>query len=305
MNDAMGTLGKTVTGERPLRSAPELPWSTLAWFGALLILCYAPVLRLLISQWYNDADMGHGFFVPLVVGWIVWRQRDELMAVRPQPNYWGLLLVVWGMVQMLLGALGAELFLARTAFIISIVGAVLLLGGTKVLRMLAFPLFLLLFMIPIPAIIYSQITLRFQIMASTIASTALNAIGVPVLQTGNVLELANGMNLNVAEACSGIRSLLSLSFLSLVYAYLFDSKVWMRFVLLLAALPIAIAANALRVTITGIIAARKPEYAEGALHMFEGWVLFVVALLLLVAFHRLVNLIYERYVVKRGELHHA
>ena len=294
-----------MTSERPLASAQTMPWPKLAWFGVLLIVCYAPVLRLLVSQWYGDADMGHGFFVPIVAGWIVWRRRDELLALRPQPNYWGLLVVFWGMLQMLLGSLGAELFLARTAFIISIVGAVLFLGGTKMLRLLAFPLFLLLFMIPIPAIIYSQITLRFQIMASTIASTALNAIGVPVLQMGNVLELANGMQLNVAEACSGIRSLLSLSFLSLVYAYLFDRKVWMRAVLLIAALPIAIAANAMRVTLTGIIASVKPEYAEGALHMFEGWVLFVVALLLLVGFHRLVNSIYDRLASRRKELQHA
>ena len=305
MSESMGTTGQTITSHRPLASAPPLPWAKLAWFAALLVVCYAPVLRLLISQWYGDADMGHGFFVPVVAGWIVWRRRNELCALRPRPNYWGLLLVLWGMVQMLLGSLGAELFLARTAFVISIVGAVLFLGGTKVLRLVAFPLFLLLFMIPIPAIIYSQITLRFQIMASTIASTALNAIGVPSLQMGNVLELANGMQLNVAEACSGIRSLLSLSFLSLVYAYLVDPKVWMRAVLLAASLPIAIAVNALRVTLTGVIASWKPEYAEGALHMLEGWVLFVVALALLVAFHQLVNLFYERRARRRKELRNA
>lgn len=302
----MGTLGKTVTVERTLApAAPPVPWTKVAWFGAMLLVCYAQVLRLLVMQWYSDADMGHGFFVPIVAAWVVWRRRDELAAIKPQTNYWGLLLVFWGMAQMLLGSLGAELFLARTALIISIVGAVLFLGGWKMLKALAFPLFLLLFMIPIPAIIYSMITLRFQILASTIAANSLNAIGIPVLQTGNVLELANGMKLNVAEACSGIRSLLSLSFLSLVYAWMLDPKVWMRAVLLAAALPIAIAVNALRVTLTGVIAASKPEYAEGTLHMLEGWVLFLAALLLLVGFHRLVNFFYDRRIKSREAVQHA
>ncbi|HZU28705.1 MAG TPA: exosortase/archaeosortase family protein [Bryobacteraceae bacterium] len=297
----MGTTTKALSGETPREAARSLPWAAIAWFGVLLIVCYAPVLRLLVAQWMGDADMGHGFFVPIVAGWVVWQRREQLMALEPRPNYWGLLLVLWGMVQMLLGSIGAELFLARTALLISLTGMVLLLGGTKALRLLAFPLVLLIFMIPIPAMIYSLITLKFQLLASSIASNSLNAIGIPVLQTGNILELPNGMQLSVAEACSGIRSLLSLSFLSLVYGYLFDSKPWMRIVLLIGALPIAIAANAFRVTLTGLIADNKPEYAEGAFHTFEGWVLFLVALLLLVGFHRLVNAIYYRWKNKHGE----
>jgi exosortase len=304
MDTAMGTRTKALAEEPPPSSAPSLPWSKIAWFGALLILCYAPVLRLLVVQWAGDADMGHGFFVPIVSAWIVWQRREHLIGLDAKPNYWGLLLVFWGMVQMLVGSIGAELFLARTAILITLVGMVLLLGGTKALRITAFPLALLVFMIPIPAMIYSQITLKFQLLASSIASNALNMIGIPVLQTGNVLELPNGMQLSVAEACSGIRSLLSLSFLSLVYGYLFDRKAWMRIVLLLGALPIAIAANAFRVTLTGVIADHKPEYAEGAFHTFEGWVLFLVALLLLVGFHRLVNWIYHRR-THRAEAIHA
>src|SRR5579884_4115533 len=151
---AMGTTGKALTGDEPLTRTQTLPWGKIAWFGGLLLVCYAPTLRLLISQWITDADMGHGFFVPIVAGWIVWQRRDRLAAIEPRPNYWGLVLVIWGMVQMVLGSIGAELFLARTAFLISLIGAVLLLGGTRVLRVLAFPLALLIFMIPIPSLIY-------------------------------------------------------------------------------------------------------------------------------------------------------
>ena len=287
----MATYAKTIPDQQNPPAPAQMSWAGLLWFGALLIACYAPVLYWLGHQWATDEDMGHGFFVPIVAGYIAWKRRHQLAAIQPKPNYWGLVLVAWGAVQMMLGTLGAELFLARTAFIVSLTGAVLFLGGTKVLKLLAFPLFLLCFMVPIPAIVYARITLPLQLFATRVAEAALNAIGIPVLRDGNILELAS-QQLSVVEARSGIRSLLSLSFLSLVYAYFFDTKVWMRWVLLLATIPIAITANAARVTITGVISEYRTDMAQGFFHTLEGWVLFMVALLLLVGFHQLVNRIY-------------
>src|SRR5208337_4137837 len=133
----------------------------------------------------------------------------------------------------------------------------------------------------IPAIVYARLTLPLQIFASATAETILNWIGIPVLRDGNILELPHE-RLSVVEACSGIRSLLSLSFLSLIYAYFFDKRVAMRWVLLLATIPIAIAANAARVTLMGILSEYHSDLAYGTFHLFEGWVLFVVALSLLV-----------------------
>ena len=147
-------------------------WVSLGWWGGLLILCYAPVLAHLINQWTWDADVGHGFFVPLVVGCICWRQRDLLLKTEVRPNWWGLAVVIYGAVQLFAATLGAELFLARTAFVISVFGVVLFLGGTGYLRVLAFPLFLLFLMIPIPAIIYTQITFPLQLVASRMAEAA-------------------------------------------------------------------------------------------------------------------------------------
>ncbi len=270
----------------------QLPWAAIAWFGFLLIACYAPVLFGLVRQWTNDEDFGHGFFVPLVAGYIVWKRRDQLSAQKPVPNYWGLALVLLGALQMLLGTLGAQIFIARTAFLASLAGAVLFVGGTRILKILAFPLFLMVFMFPIPAILYARITLPLQLFASSVAETVLNFIGIPVLRDGNVLELAS-QRLSVVEACSGIRSLMSLGFLSLIYAYFFDKKVWMRWVLLAATIPIAIAANATRVTLTGVLSDFRPDLARGFFHLLEGWVLFLVALALIVAFHQLVNRIYR------------
>ena len=265
----------------------ELPWAKIAWFGALVAACYGPVIAALFRQWGNDEDMGHGFFVPVVAGYIVWQRRDELLAITPKPNWRGLLVVIFGAVQMTVAALGAELFSSRTAMLITLVGIVWTLGGNEILRKLAFPLFLLLFMIPIPGVVYNQLTFPLQILASKLADGALTLLGVPVLREGNILDLAN-QRLSVVEACSGIRSLLSLTFLSLVYGYFFEKRRWVRAVLFFSTIPIAIVANGSRVTLTGLLSEIKPELAEGFFHESTGWVIFMIALGILVIFHQLV-----------------
>jgi exosortase len=278
----------------------RMPWAALGWFAALLLLCYAPVLQRLVQQWSTDEDMGHGFFVPVIAGYIAWQRKDLLLDHDAKPSYWGLLVLAWGALQLMVATLGAELLLARTSFIISLAGVILTIGGAYALRVFAFPLFLLCFMVPLPAIIFNQITFPLQLLASSVAETALGAIGIPVLREGNVLELAS-QKLSVVEACSGIRSLLSLSFLSLVYAYFFDSKTWMRWVLLIATVPIAIVANASRVTLTGLLGEYKPQLAQGFFHSAEGWVIFMVALGLLVSFHQIVDRIYRSYHARKQQ----
>jgi exosortase len=276
------------------REPRPIPWLTLAWFAALIVICYAPVIRHLIWQWSNDEDMGHGFFVPLVSAYIMWQVRDEIAITPIRPNYWGLALIAWGALQLYIGTLGSELFLQRTAMLFTIVGAIMLTCGMRMLKTLAFPLFLLVFMIPIPQIIYTQITFPLQLFASRVAEGTLALIGIPVLRDGNVLELAS-QKLSVVEACSGIRSLLSLTFLSLVYAYFFDSKKWMRWALLLATVPIAIIANAGRVTITGILSEIRTDLAQGFFHSLEGWLIFLVAMVLMVVAHAAINWIYGAF----------
>ena len=290
----MASYAKTISGEpaEARQQGATLPWTAIAWFGALLLICYIPVLIGLVHVWSSDGDMGHGFFVPVVVGYILWQRRSELVAIRPQPSYLGLIPIVAGALLMLVGTLGAQIFIARVAFLISLAGAVYFLGGKPLMRLVAFPLFLLLFMIPIPALIYARITLPLQLFASTVAEYILAMVGIPVLRDGNVLELAS-QRLSVVEACSGIRSLLSLTFLSLVYGYFFDSKPWMRWLLLAATIPVAIAANAARVTLTGMVSEYRVDLAQGLFHEFEGFVLFVVAVVLLISFHQLVNRIYQ------------
>jgi exosortase len=261
-------------------------WGTIAWVSALLAICYAPVLYRLAAQWYNDEDMGHGFFVPVIAGYIAWQKRDQIAGRLPRPNWWGLAILIWAGAQLYFATLGAELFAARTSLVISIIGAVLLLGGKDYLRIFAFPLFLLFFMVPIPAVIYNQITFPLQLLASRVAEGAISALQIPIIREGNVLELAS-QKLNVVEACSGIRSLLTLTFLSLVYGYFCEKRLWIRAFLFFSTIPIAIVANAGRVTLTGVISEWKPELAEGLFHEAQGWVIFMVAFAIMAALHQI------------------
>ena len=274
------------------RQQQQPPWLTLAWFLGLLVLCYAPVLTRLVQQWNNDEDMGHGFFVPVIAAYIAWQKRGKLLGRQLKPNYLGLVLVVFAAVQMYIGTLGAELFLARTAIVEAIVGIVLVLGGTYALRVMAFPLVVLCFMVPLPAVIYNRITFPLQIFASQVAAFVVELLGTPVLRDGNVLELPS-QRLNVVEACSGIRSLLSLTFLSLVYGYFFDNKSWMRIALFVATVPIAIIANAGRVTLTGVMSEINADLAHGTAHTASGWVIFMIALAIMVVVHQIINRVYK------------
>ena len=276
----------------PLGVGAPVPWALLTWFGLLLVICYFPILRHLTDQWLHDDDMGHGIFVPFVAGYIAWRRRD-LMAGPAKTNYWGLVVVLFGAMLELVGMLGAQIVIQRVAFLVSLTGVVFFLGGARALRVFGFPLFLLLFMIPIPAVIYGQITLPLQLFATQVAETLLGWMNIPVLRDGNILELAS-QRLNVVEACSGIRSLMTLTFLALTYAYLFDKKPWMRWALLAATVPIAILTNALRVTITGALSEIRTDLAEGFYHEMEGFVIFLMAFAFMIGMHHLLNFVYRK-----------
>jgi exosortase len=255
-------------------------------FGFLVLLCYAPALRSLIRDWLTNDDMGHGFFVPILAGYIVWQRKDELRSLPVRPNWWGLSLVLIGALQSLVGTLGVELFLSRSAIVLTLAGVIWTIGGTAWLKALRFPLALLCFMVPLPALVFNSITFPLQILASELAEFALRLLTIPVLREGNVLQLPSGP-LSVVEACSGIRSLLSLTFLCLVYGHFFEKKRWIHVALLASTIPIAILANGGRITITGILSMIKPELAQGFFHESTGWVIFMLALGLLIVLHRI------------------
>jgi exosortase len=275
--------------EQQLLAVPaKVSWPIVAWFGGLLILCYWPILYRMGTQWATDENMGHGFFVPVMAGIIVWQRRHLLLAEPRKPNPLGLFVVIFGGLLSLVATLGAELFSARVSFVIALFGTVLYLGGTRWIKILLFPLLLLLFMIPIPAIIYSAITMKLQTLASELGEIMISAMGIPVLREGNTLKIPS-QTLDIAEACSGIRSLMTLLFMALVVSYFTDKKVWMRWALLVATVPIAIIANGMRVAVTGLLSEIDVTLASGVYHEIEGYIVYVIALAALLGVHRLIN----------------
>jgi exosortase len=252
---------------------------------SLLLLLYGPILRFLVLQWWSDPDYGHGFFVPLFSGYVLYQERNRWMNGEAKPSNFGFLVMLGAIGLLLVGSLGAELFLSRVSLLVLLAGMILFLAGWRVLRAVSFPLAFLLFMIPIPVIIYNQITFPLQLIASRFATFWLEAARVPVLRDGNVLLLSN-YSLEVVEACSGIRSLLSLIALAVAYGHFAEPRRWVRYLLVMLMVPSAIVSNAMRIMGAGLLARKfGPGAAEGFLHTFSGWVIFMTALCLMLACH--------------------
>src|SRR6266498_247621 len=260
-------------------------WET-ATLLALMGWLYTSILIRLSQQWWSDPNFSHGIFVPVFSLFVVWQDRSRLRAVPRRPSNWGLLVIFSSLCTLVLGVLGAELFLSRMSLLALIGGTIIFFLGWRMLFAVLFPLLFLGLMIPVPAIVFSQVTFPLQIFASRLSAWLLPFLGVPVLREGNVINLP-AMPLEVAVACSGIRSLLSLTTLAIMYGYLMEDRIAIRVVLALASIPIAVAANGLRIVGTGLLVQYwDPDKAEGFFHAFSGWLIFVVSLLMLFAFHQ-------------------
>jgi len=265
------------------------------WLLAVLVLLvsvlglYWPVLARLIRQWWEDPSYSYAFLVPLFVGYLLWRSRSRWQAVMLNPRNAGLVVMFSGLALLLAGSLAAELFISRISLMVLLAGIVLFIAGRQMLRVLAFPLTYLLFAIPLPAIVYNQITFPLQLQASRFAATSLELLRIPVLREGNLLVLPN-YTLEVVEACSGIRSLMSLLALGVAYGYLMENSYRIRVLLVALIIPIAIVSNGLRVVMAGVLAyLLGPSWAEGFFHFFAGWLIFLAALALVLLVHSLLR----------------
>jgi exosortase D (VPLPA-CTERM-specific) len=262
-------------------------WTTIALLAVAIGLLFWDVLAKLVNDWSHDENYSHGFLVIPLIGYVLWRERERLAGLRLRPSMFGLAVVIASVLTLIAGRIGAELFLTRLALLGVLAGSILYVWGRNHLRALGFPFLLLALAIPIPAIIFNQITFPLQLLASRFGEFTISACQIPVLREGNVITLAT-TSLEVVEACSGIRSLVSLLTLAVVWAYLTQSPMWLRIVLALSSIPIAIFANGIRVAGTGVAAHFiGPRAAEGFLHTFSGWMVFVVAGLLMLGVHRL------------------
>jgi exosortase len=258
--------------------------STLIGLGLLLAssaVLYRNVLTKLVSDWATDDNYSHGFLIVPIALYFAWERRERLLAAVRRPSALGLVVILGSLATLVAGILGAELFLSRVSIVGLVAGTVLFVYGWRHLRILALPIGFLLLMIPLPAIIFNQIAFPLQLLASRFGESALMLAGIPVLREGNVIVLANTV-LEVAEACSGIRSLVTLLTLGIVYGYFMDTRNWIRLATVIATVPIAIVANGFRVAGTGIAAHYYgPDAATGFLHTFSGWLVFAFSFAML------------------------
>jgi exosortase len=267
---------------------PDIPWasqSTLAagLLVALIVLLYARVFSLMAHQWWEDPNWSHGFLVPVFSGFILWRERGRWRGTANGGRWLGLAGVALAVALLVAGALAAELFTTRFSFVLLLASLVVYLAGWRTLRAVAFPLGYLLLMIPWPGVVYAQLTLPLQFLASRWAAAALAAVHIPVLREGNLLILAN-YTLEVAQACSGIRSLVSLVTVAAAYAYLTEKRLAKRALLVALMVPIAVVSNAFRIFGTGVLTAEvSPRLAHGFFHEFSGWIIFLTAATLMLA----------------------
>lgn len=275
--------------ERPAHPAG---WAlaAAAIVGALLVALYWKILHAMVIQWWDDPNYTHGFLVPLFSLYLVWRQRAVLRELPRSGSLLGIPVILLGVAVLYLGDLGADNFLMRTSLIVILAGLVLFHLGRPILRTILFPFAFLFFMVPLPGVIFYSVTFPLQNLAARQAALTLDALGVPVFLDGNIIHLAQ-LSLGVTEACSGIRSLISLFAGAAAWAYLFLPLGWSTVFFVAATLPITIFANAARVVLTGLIGQNiGVEYASGFFHEFAGLVIYAFAFVCLLGTYGLIRL---------------
>lgn len=255
--------------------------------SAALLSLYFPIIRGLAADWSSNDNYSHGFFIPLISAYMVYTMKGELQKLPARPNNWGILLLFAGLGQLYVASVGSEFFLQRTSLILVLLGAILYFWGTPVTRKVIVPVLYLLFMVPLPAIIWNKIAFPMQLFSSTITEHVVRLIGIPIFREGNVLNLAQ-TTLEVVDACSGLRSLTTMFALAAAFAWFSDYANWKKCLLFFSAAPVAIFANMIRLTATaGLASVYGEKVAQGFLHEFSGLFTFVFGLLLLIVINKI------------------
>jgi len=247
----------------------------------LLFIFYLPTLYELVLDWATDGNYSHGFLIPAVSLWLLWQKKKEIASLTFAPDNRGLIVIILGLVLFIIGNAAAEYFTVRFSFIVTLFGLVFYLFGRELVKKSWFEFFFLVFMVPIPYVIYFALTFPMQLLASKITAGVLNIIGMNVIRQGNIIHIA-GYSLEVAEACSGMRSLVSLMALGALFAYMTQKKFTAKLILFLATIPIAIIGNVFRVFITSLLAYTvTQDVAVEPLHSILSMSVFVVAFILM------------------------
>lgn len=258
---------------------------------AAFALLYVPVVRWLVGRWSTDDNYSHGFIVPLIAAFFVYSRRDELTCLTPKPMRSGWVAVLAGLLLYGFGVLTGVKYFEAYSIVTVLLGVTLTVGGAKALKFFAFPILYLILMVPLPAGIYASFAAPLQLLASKVAVWVLRTAGAYVYADANIIRFAGGKSLAVAEACSGLRSILGLTATGLAFVYILREETWVvKVILVLMTVPIAILTNIVRVSGTGLLYHFvSPRSAEGFFHSVSGWLIFLMALLLFLLTYHIVR----------------
>lgn len=255
-------------------------------FAVAILLAFAAYfsgVAELISRWSKQEEYSHGFFIPLISLWLLWERRDALRDSLGVPAWGGLLLLLGAIGLLMLGELTAIFILVQYGFLLCLLALVLCLGGVPLLRVALLPVLLLIFAVPLPYFVDSQLSWRLQLLSSQVGVGVLRALDISVFLEGNIIDLGS-YRLQVVEACSGLRYLYPLLSIGFLMGYMFRAPLWQKGALFLSSIPITVLMNSLRIAAVGVLVERWGiGMADGFLHYFEGWIIFMACLLLLLA----------------------
>lgn len=255
----------------------------------LLAWMYYGIVPKMVNDWYTDENYSHGFLVPIIAGYFLWQRWPDLKDRLVKPDGMGLVVILWGVMQLLVSWLGTEYFTMRSSLVVLLIGMTLFWFGREVLKGMALPLGYLIFMVPIPYIVYDMLAFPLKLFVTKVSVAFLKLVGVVVMREGNIIMFPT-TTLEVADACSGIRSLISLLAIAAAYSFLMKTTSVRRWIIIFSAIPIAVATNSLRVIVTGVLAQWwGAKAAEGFFHEFAGMAVFVLAMAMLVAFGELLR----------------
>jgi exosortase D (VPLPA-CTERM-specific) len=267
----------------PAKSWQRNPLPLVLAVLAAIIICvlYWEAIGNLWLRWSRDNELSHSFFLPLITGWIIWTNRDVVKSSVGDPSILGALVIGVGLSMLLLGQLTSIFVIQHLGLVVIIAGAVAAIGGMSLLRVAAIPVSFLLFAVPPPYWFVTVLSWQFKAMSSVLGVAMLELMGVPAFLSGNIIDLGE-TKLQVAEACSGLRYLFPFLSIGAIAAFMYRGPIWHKIIIVLATIPITIVMNSFRIAVTGLLVDRfGSEHAEGALHFFEGWVVFVICLVLL------------------------
>ena len=266
--------------------------ASIALTAALAFAIYAPILYHMMLHWRAVDDYSHGFIIGPLAAYFAWERRAKLRRTPVEPSWWGVLPLALGLLSLTVGRMGVELMTMRAAFVFTLNGLVLLLLGREIYRILAFPLLFLFLAVPLPQSLVNVVSFPLQLMAADLAVSTLQLFGAPVLREGNIIHLP-ASQLFVAEACSGLRSLMTLGTLGVVFAYFFRKNSIERVIIVASTLPIAVLVNAFRVGLTTVLSYTwGPQMAAGVIHQTEGFFTFALAFVVLLGEAWLLSLVW-------------